>query len=169
MKSRPTPPTRRGCCCRRDSRPMPRPNRSPRSARRRRARRSDSAIAPISSVATAPVGPVTRALRLRPAVRAGAGSADQDSAAVPDSPAAPAAAERAGDLSALGRAIIDPSTGQPFAGNQIPASRIDSAALSLLNLFPLPNQPGTKQNFHYQTTAGVNTDDINVRLVHNFG
>ena len=81
----------------------------------------------------------------------------------------PTAAERAGDLAALGRTIIDPSTGQPFAGNQIPASRMDSASLSLLNLFPLPNQPGTKQNFHYQTTTGVNTDDINVRLVHNFG
>jgi len=81
----------------------------------------------------------------------------------------PTAAERGGDLSALGRTIVDPSTGKPFAGNQIPASRMDAASLSLLNLFPLPNEPGTKQNFHYQTTTGVNTDDINVRLVHTFG
>jgi outer membrane receptor protein involved in Fe transport len=81
----------------------------------------------------------------------------------------PTAAERSGDLSGLGRTIVDPSTGQPFAGNQIPSPRMDGASLSLLNLFPLPNQPGTRQNFHYQTTTGVNTDDINVRLVHNFG
>ena len=46
---------------------------------------------------------------------------------------------------------------------------LDAAALALLNLIPLPNQPGTTHNFHYQTTTGVNTDDINVRVIHNFG
>ena len=69
----------------------------------------------------------------------------------------PTVAERSGDLSALGRAIVDPATGQPFAASRIPASRQDAAALALLNLIPPPNQPGTTQNFYYQTTSGVST------------
>src|SRR5439155_16829244 len=40
----------------------------------------------------------------------------------------PTLAERNGDLSALGRTIIDPRTGLAFADNQIPCSRIDPAA-----------------------------------------
>jgi hypothetical protein len=81
----------------------------------------------------------------------------------------PTLAERSGDLSAFGRPVIDPVTGQPFAGNQIPASRIDPAARALLTLFPQPNQPGDRQNFHAVTTTTSQLDDINVRLVHVFG
>src|SRR5205085_7969850 len=50
----------------------------------------------------------------------------------------PTGAERAGDLSAIGRAVIDPATGQPFPNNQIPASRLDPAAQRLLGVMPLP-------------------------------
>ena len=80
----------------------------------------------------------------------------------------PTAAERAGDLSALGT-VIDPTTGRPFNGAKIPSNRLDPSALALLALYPLPNQPGTLQNFHTVTTTSTDLDDINIRLVHTFG
>ena len=64
--------------------------------------------------------------------------------------------------------IYDPTTGQPFANNVIDATRISSAATSLLNYMPLPNLPGTTQNFHYITSADSNTDALSLRLIHNF-
>jgi hypothetical protein len=81
----------------------------------------------------------------------------------------PSLAERGGDLSASGGVFLDPITQQPFANNQIPASRIDPAARSLLDLFPAPNQPGDRQNFHTVATTTSQLDDINVRFVHAFG
>ena len=81
----------------------------------------------------------------------------------------PTQAERAGDLSALGRMIVDPTTGLPFANNQIPAARLDPAAQSFLNLFPQPNQAGDRQNFHTVTTTTSELDDVNVRFVRAFG
>jgi hypothetical protein len=81
----------------------------------------------------------------------------------------PTAAERAGDFSGIAKTIIDPTTGQPFPNNQIPAARLNPAAASLLNLTPLPNQSGSTQNFHNVTTVSNQLDDINLRLVHTFG
>ncbi len=48
-------------------------------------------------------------------------------------------AERNGDFSAEGVTVIDPNTGQPFANDTIPASRISPIAAKILNLYPLPN------------------------------
>jgi hypothetical protein len=81
----------------------------------------------------------------------------------------PTVAERGGDLSATGRAVVDPSTGQPFANNRIPSSRIDPAAQQLLDLIPLPNQDGDRQNFHSVTTTTSELDDVNLRVVRTFG
>lgn len=86
----------------------------------------------------------------------------------------PTLAERAGDFSQTvvnGRAvqIFDPLTHQPFANNQIPTNRIDSAAQALLNFFPQPNEPGSTQNFHRSTTSTQANDALNLRLIHNFG
>ena len=64
----------------------------------------------------------------------------------------PTVAERAGDLSAIPGAVIDPVTGAPFANNQIPAARLDPAAQKLLALFPSPNQDG-KLNLPQRTTT----------------
>ena len=49
---------------------------------------------------------------------------------------------RRGDLSSVTTAIIDPRTGQPFPGNQIPVSRFSPTALAILNSpdYPLPNR-----------------------------
>ena len=81
----------------------------------------------------------------------------------------PTLAARAGDLSGSSAIVIDPSTGQPFEGNRIPASRIDQAAQSLLAYIPEPNLPGDTQNFHYSTTSFSSSNDVNLRLTHIFG
>ncbi|MBI4874736.1 MAG: TonB-dependent receptor [Acidobacteria bacterium] len=55
----------------------------------------------------------------------------------------PAAAERAGDFSAApaSQRPNDPSTGQPFPGARIPASRLDPVAKTIIDRYvPLPNQ-----------------------------
>ena len=91
----------------------------------------------------------------------------------------PTLAERSGDFSQTlvrngrnaGQAVtvIDPATRQPFANNQIPQAMINPAAAGLLQYIPLPNLPGTAQNFHYITSATNNNDNLNLRLMHNFG
>jgi carboxypeptidase family protein len=81
-------------------------------------------------------------------------------------------AMRNGDFSGL-PTIVDPLTGQPFANNRIPDSRIDPRAKALLGFVPLPNLPGagpagTLNNF--VTTVG-NISDINrygARVDHKF-
>lgn len=70
----------------------------------------------------------------------------------------PVAAQRAGDFSQQTRQIFDPLTSQsgpggvivrqPFAGNRIPAARINQASIYVLSaLLPLPNRPGLSTNF----------------------
>ncbi|HEX3746080.1 MAG TPA: TonB-dependent receptor [Bryobacteraceae bacterium] len=49
----------------------------------------------------------------------------------------PTAAERAGNFQGVAT-IIDPTTGQPFANNTIPAIRISPQAQYFLNFYPLP-------------------------------
>ena len=56
----------------------------------------------------------------------------------------PTADERAGIFTS---AVRDPLTGLPFANNQIPAGRIDPYAAAIINLVPLPNQPGANNFF----------------------
>ena len=51
------------------------------------------------------------------------------------------AAERSGNFSA-DPPILDPTTGAPFPGNIIPASRLSPAAINLLKLAPLPGPDG---------------------------
>jgi len=80
----------------------------------------------------------------------------------------PSAAMRAGDFSTLS-APIDPLTGQPFANGVIPADRIDPSSRALLAYIPLPNLPGSSQNFRRTATSATTADGISVRLTHNFG
>jgi hypothetical protein len=83
----------------------------------------------------------------------------------------PRAAWRNGDFSdllALGASyqLYDPSTiqpapggrfsRQPFPGNIVPATRLNAAGKAIMNLYPLPNQPGTadgRQNFFHSQPA----------------
>ncbi|MGB8662003.1 MAG: carboxypeptidase regulatory-like domain-containing protein, partial [Candidatus Acidiferrum sp.] len=85
----------------------------------------------------------------------------------------PTMAERGGDFSALTTPIFNPQTGQQFdfngQPNVIDPALITPQAQALLNYIPLPNLPGTSQNFHEVTSSESVSDSVNVRLVHNFG
>lgn len=59
----------------------------------------------------------------------------------------PTLAERNGDLSGRAGVVRDPFTFQPFPGNIIPASRIHPVSRHVMDLFPLPNRPGTAGNY----------------------
>jgi hypothetical protein len=55
----------------------------------------------------------------------------------------------------------------PFAGNIIPANRINAAARAYLNLYPLPNQPGLTNNFFSNNTNILPYRTILTRIDHN--
>lgn len=65
--------------------------------------------------------------------------------------------------------LFDPVTQRPFENNVIPPDRINLAALGLLPFLPKPNLPGNVQNFHFVTSTTNNVDNLNIRLMHNFG
>lgn len=84
----------------------------------------------------------------------------------------PTAVERSGDFSqsvvnGVPVSLFDPITHQPLSGNVIPASRIDPAAAGLLSFIPLPNQPGTINNYVFTTSVPQNSDNLNVRFNQN--
>ena len=79
----------------------------------------------------------------------------------------PTLAERQGIFPAT---IYDPTTyssatGQraPFANNQIPASRMDPAALTAINWYPLPQTPGATNNFIYNSPANQSEQKWDLR------
>jgi hypothetical protein len=78
----------------------------------------------------------------------------------------PTPAARGGDLSSLGRIIVDPFTGQPFPGNVIPRERISPIALKTLDLFPAPNLPGSAGNYLNNAVLQDNETQMQVRLDH---
>ncbi len=73
----------------------------------------------------------------------------------------PTVGMRSGDFSDLltqkGKAIIDPTTGDPFPGNLIPQDRIDPVAQTLINLYPTPQKPDVSANFVNQSPR---TEDV---------
>ena len=80
------------------------------------------------------------------------------------------AAMRAGDFSGL-PAIMDPLSGLPFANNQVPTTRIDPRAKTLIDHVALPNQGGTGPagTINNLTVNIPNNSDINryfVRVDH---
>ncbi|HUS05053.1 MAG TPA: TonB-dependent receptor, partial [Bryobacteraceae bacterium] len=80
----------------------------------------------------------------------------------------PTELERSGDFSQSRTTapvqIFDPLTRQPFANNKIPGSRLDATALGLLQFMPLPNQPGSIQNYRFVTSIPQNTLNVGARL-----
>lgn len=70
----------------------------------------------------------------------------------------PTATERTGDLSSLGVTIVDPYTGIPFTGNQIPSSRIDPIAAKVLALWPTPNTTNPNAALNYSSDLSVRND-----------
>jgi hypothetical protein len=100
----------------------------------------------------------------------------------------PTLLERTGNFSDYGLPIYDPltsivqgpgptnpaacgSTAGPcrtaFAGNIIPANRLDPSAVALLKYFPLPTGSGTVNNFAEHFSTGGNISEINERLDYN--
>jgi hypothetical protein len=79
--------------------------------------------------------------------------------------------------------IFDPATTQrnaagqlvrtPFAGNVVPASRMDPVARNLVQLWPSPNLPGIGQsgvnNFLFVASAPLTTNAFVTRMDHNVG
>ena len=56
----------------------------------------------------------------------------------------------------------------PFAGNIIPANRLNPAAVAFLNLYPLPNQPGITDNYFTNQSLSRPYDSYLTRIDHNF-
>jgi trimeric autotransporter adhesin len=79
----------------------------------------------------------------------------------------PTDAMRNGNFSSSATALVDPATGQPFPGNQIPASRVDPSAASLLRFIPSANLPGDQHNYHVTTTAHSSSEAVSLRVVQN--
>ena len=75
---------------------------------------------------------------------------------------------RSGDLSAYPGAILDPTTGAPFPGNQIPASRIAPlSAAALKYLYPLPNSGAPNalvNNYVTNFPTPVSSDQGDIRV-----
>jgi hypothetical protein len=85
----------------------------------------------------------------------------------------PTQAMRMGDFSELltqrKLAITDPKTGQAFAGNVIPSSRLDPLALRLVALYPTPTAAGVVSNFVYQAPKPQDNGKYDVRTDLNLG
>ncbi len=94
--------------------------------------------------------------------------------ATPQQFSVPTQAMRRGDLTGLpGGAVVDPTTGQAFANNTIPSTRINPVATSLFNNYvPLPNfGNGSDTNANYRrqqpTPADINGYDVRIDQVIN--
>ena len=78
-----------------------------------------------------------------------------------------------GDFSAIGKTILDPTTGKPFPGNVIPQSRFDPAGLFLAKLYPAPtaSTPAGQLPTNNYTFNQPQVDSLNlgsVRVDHQF-
>lgn len=82
----------------------------------------------------------------------------------------PTQALRNGDFSGTGITVTDPTTGQPFANNQIPPSRISSVAQGFLTLYPLPNAGDTNTvhaaNYIANRDYTLHSDQYDIRIDH---
>jgi hypothetical protein len=83
----------------------------------------------------------------------------------------PDSAMRSGNLNELAGPfgqVVDPLTGQPFANNTIPSTRINSVATSLLQnyLTQFPNSAIAGSNYLQQASTPSNTDGYDVRIDH---
>jgi hypothetical protein len=85
----------------------------------------------------------------------------------------PTLAMRTGDFTQVNAqrkvAIIDPSTGSAFAGNVIPASRLDPLSSTLVNLYPAPLSSSIGSNYTYQSPSNQDVYKFDVRADVNLG
>ena len=79
----------------------------------------------------------------------------------------PTALQQTGNFSELSKALIDPLNGQQFAGNIIPANRIDHLGSAMAAYFPTPNRGivGPVANNYLSTAKGLwNFDIVTTRV-----
>jgi outer membrane receptor protein involved in Fe transport len=81
----------------------------------------------------------------------------------------PTEAARRGDLSEYGVPIFDPRGGAPanrqqFANGQIPQELLSPQALAILELIPLPNRPGVRDNFVVSGAENFDADQFTTRI-----
>jgi hypothetical protein len=93
--------------------------------------------------------------------------------ASPTSALVPTIAELSGDFSSDPQVIYDPGTGQPFAGNRIPPSRINQTALTILKM-ETPDESRVTQtpyaiNFFASAPIRGYQDQVNARVDANPG
>jgi hypothetical protein len=86
----------------------------------------------------------------------------------------PTEALRQGDFSGTSALIYDPETGaangagrQLFPNQRIPTSRLDPAALKMVQLIPAPNLSGTTNNYFASGTYEFNRDNFDVKVNYN--
>jgi hypothetical protein len=76
----------------------------------------------------------------------------------------PTAAQIGGNFVGYSKTIRDPQTGQPFAGNIIPTSRLDPISQALAKYYPAPNNPNPVQNFTTNVSARNDYDSALFRF-----
>jgi hypothetical protein len=85
----------------------------------------------------------------------------------------PSARLRQGDFTAEGVTVRDPLTGQPFAGNVIPASRINPVARTIIPFYPAINVGDgvrrTAGNFVDNRAANIESNQFDVRVDQTIG
>jgi hypothetical protein len=78
----------------------------------------------------------------------------------------PSAAFRQGDFSSVTTPILDPATGQPFADNRVPSTRVNPVARALLESYiPAPNEGGSIHR--YTVDASEVSNQFDARVDHN--
>jgi len=92
--------------------------------------------------------------------------------ATPQVLSVPTAAMRVGNLDNLpGGDVLDPTTAEPFPGNQMPASRLNAVSQSLLkNYLPSPNFGNgvdTNGNYRLQMPTPASLNGYDIRVDHN--
>ena len=90
----------------------------------------------------------------------------------------PTEAMRRGEFSQVPQRIYDPTSQTPladggfsrapFADNIVPAGLIDRVGQNLVRLYPLPNLPGIVNNYLYQPSRTVTSDEGDFRLDRRF-
>ncbi|MGH9657540.1 MAG: carboxypeptidase regulatory-like domain-containing protein [Bryobacteraceae bacterium] len=88
----------------------------------------------------------------------------------------PTEAFRDGDFSAAPQRVFDPLTEreiapgrferQAFAGNRIPAGRIDRVGRNILGLYPAPTAPGIANNYLYNPVRTTDDNSLDVKVDH---
>lgn len=79
----------------------------------------------------------------------------------------PTDAQRAGDLSAFTKKILDPTNNQQFAGNLIPVSRISPISAALMKYYPEPNTSNPTQNYTNNLSAINDSNNYLIKIDHN--